>query len=297
MTVRPAAVAGSFYPADPAGLATMVDALLDAAPAAQPAAHVLSPAAQPAADVLPPAARPVEAAAADVLPSAARPVEAAAYVVPHAGYRWSGPVAAQVYRDLRDRAAPVRRVVVLGPAHHAPLRGAAVPTSTAWASPLGEIAIDTEGARLLVDRGLAVADDTPHAPEHSIEVQVPFLLRVHLRTMLPVLVGPGDPAAVAALLDAVAGPGSVVLCSTDLSHYLTEEQARRRDAATAAAIAGLAPERIGAGDACGRYPLRGLLAWARDRALRAERLALATSADVGGPRDRVVGYPAFRLCA
>ncbi|MFF5231109.1 AmmeMemoRadiSam system protein B [Dactylosporangium sp. NPDC000521] len=262
---RPAAVAGTFYPADPVELATLIDAMLDAAPPAQ---------------------TPATAASADA------PV---AYVVPHAGYQYSGPTAAHVYRDLRDRPAPFERAVVLGPAHHVPLRGAAVSSATAWASPLGEIAIDTDGVQLLADRGLAVVDDRPHAPEHSIEVQVPLLLRVQLPKLLPVLIGPGDPEAVAALLDAVAGPGTVVLCSTDLSHYLTEEEARRRDAATAAAIDDLAPERIGTGDACGRHGLRGLLVWGRRHALRVDRLALATSADTGGPRDRVVGYPAMRL--
>ena len=93
---------------------------------------------------------------------------------------------------------------------------------------------------------------------------MPFLQRVHRRTMLPVLVGPAAiRTTIAALLDAVVDPGTVVLCSTDLSHYLTDDEARRRDAATAAAIGDLAPERIGDGDACGRHALRGLLAWAR----------------------------------
>lgn len=261
---RPVAVAGTFYPADPARLATMVDAMMHDAP-----------------------------------PARTSVTTAEAYVVPHAGYRWSGPTAARVYRELRDRpqspSGPFERAVVLGPAHRVPLRGAAVPTVAAWASPLGPVDIDQEAVQLLVERGLAVADDDPHAPEHSIEVQVPFLLRVHLRKMLPVVVGPGDPAATAALLDAVAGPATVILCSTDLSHYLTEDEAHRRDAATAAAIGDLAPERIGDGDACGRHALRGLLAWAHGRALRVERLALTTSADTGGPRDSVVGYPAFRL--
>jgi MEMO1 family protein len=256
---RPAAVAGTFYPADRSRLATLIGTLFDGAPAQTPV------------------------------------TAAAAYVVPHAGYRWSGPTAAHVYRELRDRAEPFNRAVVLGPAHHVPLRGAAVPTTKAWASPLGPIDIDLEGAQLLVDRGLAVADDRPHAPEHSIEVQVPLLLAVHIRKMLPILVGPGDPDAIATLLDAVVGPGTVVLCSTDLSHYLGEGQARRRDAATAAAIGELAPERIGDGDACGRHALRGLLAWSRRRASRVDRLSLATSADTGGPKDRVVGYPAFRI--
>ncbi|WP_327007295.1 AmmeMemoRadiSam system protein B [Dactylosporangium sp. NBC_01737] len=257
---RPTAVAGTFYPADPAELATMLDAMLDVTNDA------------PAPDGT-----------------------AVAYVVPHAGYRWSGPTAARVYRELREGVQPFERAVVLGPAHQVALRGAAVPTVAAWASPLGPVDIDQEAGRLLVARGLAVADDRPHAPEHSIEVQVPFLLRVHLRKMLPVLVGPGDPDATAALLSAVAGPGTVVICSTDLSHYLTEAEAHSRDAATAAAIGDLAPERIGEGDACGRHALRGLLTWARNSALRVERLALATSADTGGPKDRVVGYPAFRI--
>jgi AmmeMemoRadiSam system protein B len=259
---RPAAVAGTFYPADPTALTRLIDALLDAAPS---------------------------------FPAQTSVTTTPAYVVPHAGYRWSGSVAAHVYRDLRDRRERFERAVVLGPAHHVPLRGAAVSTATAWATPLGDVQLDTEGARVLVDRGLAVADDRPHAPEHSIEVQVPFLLRVHLPKLLPVLVGQDDPDATAALLEAVAGPGTVVLCSTDLSHYLTEDEAQRRDAATAAAVDDLAPERIGPGDACGRHPLRGLLTWARRRALRVERLALATSADSGGPSDRVVGYPAMRL--
>lgn len=278
---RPAAVAGTFYPADPAELAAMVDRMLDDAPPAQASVTAAASDAPPRAD-----------AQTSVT---ATEVDAVAYVVPHAGYRWSGPTAARVYRQLRDRPEPFERAVVLGPAHYVPLRGAAVPTVGTWASPLGPIDIDLDAAQLLAGRGLAVADDGPHAPEHAVEVQVPFLLRVHLRTMLPVLVGPGDPDAIAALLDAVAGPGTVVLCSTDLSHYLTEEEARRRDAATAVAIGDLAPERIGDGDACGRHALRGLLTWARRRALRVERLALTTSADTGGPRDRVVGYPAFGL--
>jgi len=252
--VRPPAVAGSFYPADPTALQALVEKLFSA----------------------------VDGTADN----------ARAYIVPHAGYRWSGPTAAHVYRRLLQRS--VDRVVVLGPAHRVALRGAAVPAETHWQTPLGPVAIDTDGARELVARGLAVADDAPHAPEHSIEVQLPFLQQTSSR-FLPVCIGPSEVDEVAALIAAVQP--SVVICSTDLSHYLTDAQARVRDAATAAAITGLAPERIGAGDACGRYPLRGLLAWARAEHLTASILRLATSADEGGPPERVVGYAAAALTA
>jgi AmmeMemoRadiSam system protein B len=166
-----------------------------------------------------------------------------------------------------------------------------VPTDPHWATPLGPIAIDTDGARELVARGLAVADDAPHAPEHSIEVQVPFLQQVPQLKMLPVCIGQTEVDDVAALLSAAYEPGTVLLCSTDLSHYLTEDQARARDAATVSAIVELAPSRIGTGDACGRYALRGLLASASSASV----LHLATSADEGGPKERVVGYLAAAL--
>lgn len=301
-TVRPPAVAGTFYPASAAELCAELDKLL-AKPVAEPAAE---PSAEPAAE-----------------PAAELGAVPVACIVPHAGYRWSGPTAAHVYRRLRDAlnldrvvdgvgdgvgervlAGVVDRVVILGPAHRVPLHGLAVPTVTHWSTPLGQVAIDVDAGRELVDRGLAVADDAPHAPEHSIEVQVPFLQRVcqprPVPRLLPVCVGQAPTDLVAAALDVLlpdvlAQPRTVVLCSTDLSHYLTEPQARRRDAATVAAILDLAPERIGPGDACGLYALRGLLAWARRRQLRVEPLHVATSADTGGPPDRVVGYSAFAM--
>lgn len=248
-------MAGSFYPADPEELRRSVRALLDSAP--------------PGRD------------------------DAFAYVVPHAGYRWSGPTAAHVYARLAGREFD--RVVILGPAHRVPLRGAAVPTAARWATPLGEVDIDTDGARDLVAGGLAAADDAPHAPEHSLEVQLPFLQFLGFSRVLPVCVGVAPVDAVAALLAAVAGPGSIVLCSTDLSHYLTQEQARAADSRTVAAIERLEPGGVGDRDACGRYALRGLLAWARDRESAVRVLHRATSGDEGGPRDRVVGYLAASL--
>jgi AmmeMemoRadiSam system protein B len=248
-------VAGSFYPADPDELRRSVEMLLDSVPREADGAF--------------------------------------AYVVPHAGYRWSGPTAAHVYSRLASRE--VERVVILGPAHRVPLRGAAVPTVARWSTPLGEVKIDTEAARDLVAAGLAVADDTPHALEHSLEVQLPFLQVLGFSRVLPVCVGVAGADTVAALLSVVAVPGSLVLCSTDLSHYLTQEQAQRVDMATADAIVGLEPDRIGEHDACGRYPLRGLLRWASNLRPTARLLHLATSADEGGPAERVVGYAAVSL--
>ena len=255
--MRAPAVAGAFYPADPAVLTATVDELMDT----------------------------VQVPDGEAL--------AAAYVVPHAGYRYSGPTAAYVYARLRYHAERVDRVVVLGPAHRVPLRGAAVPVADRWRTPLGVVDLDTGTAERLAMQGLAVASDVPHEPEHSIEVQVPFLQRVrHEKPPLvaPICVGQCPAEEVAAIIDEAAGPDALVLCSTDLSHYLTEAQARQQDDATAAAIVDLAPERVGLRDACGVFALRGLLHWARERGGHAQLLDLCTSADTGGTPDRVVGY-------
>ncbi|MET7398162.1 AmmeMemoRadiSam system protein B [Dactylosporangium sp. NPDC005572] len=254
--MRRPAVAGSFYPGSPAVLQATIDDLLGSAPEAP----------QDTAD---------------------------AYIVPHAGYRWSGRTAAHVYRRVVDRKPS--RVVVLGPAHKVPLRGVAVPTERQWATPLGPITIDSGGARDLVARGLAMADDRPHAPEHSIEVQVPFLQQIPDVRLLPVCIGQSAVEHVAAVLHAVTHPGTVVLCSTDLSHYLSEEQAQLRDVQTVAAIMALSASRIGTHDACGRHALRGLLRWGKETRRSADILHLATSADEGGPKERVVGYLAASL--
>jgi MEMO1 family protein len=258
--IRHPAVAGSFYPADPGTLASTVDDLV-AGPQV------------PDDDPL-----------------------AAAYVVPHAGYRYSGPTAAEVYARLRRHAGRINRVVLIGPAHRIPLTGCAVPSTERWLTPLGEVSIDPT-AGLLVSDGHAVADDRPHATEHSLEVQLPFLQRVVPRaSVLPMVVGvsTSDDIVVTILAAVAAAPaGTVVLCSTDLSHYLPDEEARRQDARTAESVLDLAPGRIGVRDACGVFALRGLVGWARHAGLQARQLALNTSADTTGDTSRVVGYPAF----
>jgi MEMO1 family protein len=259
--IRPPAVAGSFYPADPARLAETVDGLLDAAARVQPG-----------------------------LPAGTGRVRAV--VVPHAGYRYSGTVAAAAFVRLVGQRSP--GVVLLGPAHYVPIVGCVVPHAAQWRSPLGTLPVDKALRDAAMHTGVVRADDRPHAPEHSLEVQLPFLQRTFGR--LPVLpVATHAPvAAVADLLDAVTrDTATIVLVSTDLSHYRPDPLARELDAHTAAAILDLRPDRIADPAACGVHALRGLLGWASRHGLTPHQLMLGTSADAGGHPDRVVGYAAF----
>ncbi|GAA1788064.1 AmmeMemoRadiSam system protein B [Luedemannella flava] len=253
-TVRAPAVAGQFYPADPTQLTRQVDALLRAAP------------------------------------TSTHPTNA--FVVPHAGYIYSGPTAAVAYAGLpRD----TRRVVLIGPAHFAPLRGCAVASAQAWRTPLGEVRV--EDASALVEAGLVTVDDDAHQREHSLEVQLPFLQRVLADgfAVLPVVVGSAAAGEVAAVISAALAPGSVLLCSTDLSHYEPDDRARVQDAATLRAIVGLRSADVGVRDACGVFALRGLLEWASSAGLTPTVLRYETSADTAGDPSRVVGYSAVAL--
>jgi AmmeMemoRadiSam system protein B len=259
--VRPPAVAGSFYPAGPEGLARVVDRLLAAA--------------EPAV----PGARPE------------------ALIVPHAGYAYSGPVAATAYATLRPFVESIRRAVVIGPAHFVPLSGTAVPASEAWSTPLGEMPIDDELRTAAVGAG-ATVDDEPHAPEHSIEVQLPFLQRLigPEAPVLPIAVGLAQAEDVAEVLSSLwRADGSIVLVSTDLSHYHDRETARRLDRRTAEAVVAVDPEALGPEDACGVFALRGVLALARRLGLDVRLLDLRTSADTAGDPSSVVGYGAFAI--
>lgn len=264
MSSRPAAVAGTFYPAGADQLAAAVDAGLAAA------------------------------AGDDGDGAGAEPV---AIVAPHAGYRYSGPVAASAYRRLgrvRDR---VRRVVVAGPAHRAYVRGLAVPSVDAFETPLGAVAVDRGAVDRLAALPAVHVDDSAHAEEHCIEVQLPFLQRSLGRfTVVPVLVGDATDTEVAGVLDAAwDGPETLVVLSTDLSHYLDHATATSRDRRTADAVCAREPELIADADACGAHPLRGLLRVARERGLDVHLLDLRNSGDTTGPRGRVVGYGAWEL--
>jgi AmmeMemoRadiSam system protein B len=251
--------AGSFYPQDPAELIASVDGLLVG----------------------------VDAAAGSSIPPAT------ALIVPHAGYRYSGPVAATAYA----RVEASRCAVVLGPAHFVPLGGCAVPAADAWATPLGEVPIDAGLREAAVAAGARI-DDRPHAPEHSLEVQLPFLQRVMPEgsTVLPVAVGVGEAGDVADLIEVLSdAKDHLVIVSTDLSHYHDAETARELDRRTADAVLARDPTAIGPFDACGVFALRGIVEFARRRDAPIHLLDLRNSADTAGDPSSVVGYGAFRL--
>jgi hypothetical protein len=257
--VRPPAVAGSFYPGAARELADEVDALLDGVPGCGG-------------------------------------VPIRGLVAPHAGYVYSGPVAASAYACLAADRRP-GRVVIAGLSHFVPLRGLAVTGASAWRTPLGDVAIDEAGRKALVAAG-AVIDDTPHHAEHSIEVQLPFLQRCCPGVpVLPVAVGHGSPIEAADILGAALGDDAVLVVSTDLSHYHDAVTARRLDTRTAAAVEALELGAVGPDDACGADPLRAAMAWAAAHGYRVELLDLRSSADTAGDPSRVVGYGAFTIHA
>jgi len=270
--VRPAAVAGTFYPSDPEDLRRLVRSCFDAATHAPP-----PPSPERYHDPTWPLPR--------------------ALVVPHAGLIYSGPVAASAYRRLLPHTVAIRRVVLLGPSHRVAFRGVAATTADAWASPLGPVTIDTDLVQRVVGAGAAFFSDEAHAGEHSLEVQLPFLQEVVPDALLaPFVVGDASTAQVAALLDLVWDqPGTVVVISSDLSHYHRYDDAVRLDCHTAGEILGRHPEGVSDADACGNRPLRGLLRVAEQRDLTVEVLDLRNSGDTAGDRKRVVGYGAFAL--
>ncbi len=255
---RPAAVAGLFYPADPDELQALLDELLSGPEPAGPAPKAL--------------------------------------IVPHAGYPYSGRVAGRAFRTLLPMAARIRRVVLVGPSHREWFRGLALPRATAFTTPLGRARIDPAGvARLAALSGVIVAD-APHAREHSLEVQLPFLQRILPDVpVVPVLVGEAIAADVERMLEAVwGGPETVVVVSSDLSHYHSYEVAQARDARTAKEILA-ARSTLEGSDACGSVAVNGLLRVARRRGMRVELLDLCSSGDTAGDHARVVGYGAFGL--
>lgn len=218
-----------------------------------------------------------------------------AVIVPHAGYVYSGPVAASVYARLARLRGRVRRVVLLGPSHRVPLAGIAVSAADGFETPLGVVAVDREAVARIAEFPQVRVRDDAHRDEHSLEVQLPFLQEVLGRfTLVPLVVGDTAPEAVAEVIESLWNdPGTLVVVSSDLSHYHDYATARRLDTATTRAIEDLEPEPIGPEDACGCYPVRGLLLAARRRGLGCRVVDLRNSGDTAGPRDRVVGYGSY----
>jgi AmmeMemoRadiSam system protein B len=264
--VRQPAVAGHFYPADPVELRRSVEELI--------------------ADV-----RPTEAGEEPWAPEA--------IIAPHAGYVYSGPVAATAYAEVARMRDRVERVVLLGPAHRVPIHGLALPGASAFATPLGDVPLDPEGVRTAEASAWVSSMPEAHAGEHSLEVHLPFL-QVVLGdfTLVPMVVGSPEPEHVAEVLQALwGGPESLVVVSSDLSHFLSYEAARALDRRTAESIESLDGGSIGRPGACGRIAVMGLLQVDRQRGLRARRLDLRNSGDTSGGHRRVVGYGSWAFGA
>jgi len=273
------AVAGRFYPADPQSLQRLVRQLLDSA-----RSSIQSDAAAGREGVPPPA-------------TLGRPGTGCgpprALIVPHAGYLYSGAIAASGYARLGGMRGQVSRVLLLGPAHHVAFRGLAASGASAFAFPGAELPVQALPPATASELGIAV-NDRAHKPEHCLEVQLPFLAEVLGDVaIIPLLTGTVRPAQVAHALAKLWNDDSLVIVTSDLSHYLHADDARRRDRMTAAAIERLDWEAVGPHDACGRTAVQGLLLAAHDRRLQARCVDLRNSGDTGGGCAEVVGYGAF----
>lgn len=257
-SIRPAAVAGMFYPGDPDDLAQDVGTML------------------------------AEAA------TRAPQFQPKALIAPHAGYIYSGPVAASAYALLKPIAQRIRRVVLLGPTHRVAVRGLALPGASAFSTPLGTVAIDEAAVRQIADLPQVTVSSQAHALEHSLEVHLPFLQTV-LREfkLLPLAVGMASPEEVAEVLETLwGGDETLIVISSDLSHFLPYDLARKVDGETAQAILHLR-QPVSHEQACGGTPVNGLMLAAHRHHLTPHLLDLRNSGDTAGSRDRVVGYGAF----
>ncbi len=255
-SIRPSAVSGQFYPENPGALEHDVHAMLATAHSSG-----LSP---------------------------------KALIVPHAGYVYSGAIAASAYAALKNVAPRIRRVVLLGPTHRVAVRGLALPGADAFATPLGTVQIDSAAAKTIAHLPQVVVSPQAHAQEHSLEVQLPFLQTVLTDfKLLPLAVGMATAEEVAEVLELLwGGDETLIVISSDLSHYLPYDIAKRVDGTTVQSVLDLT-QGILHEQACGATPINGLLISARRHHLAPHLLDLRNSGDTAGPRDGVVGYAAF----
>jgi AmmeMemoRadiSam system protein B len=258
MSIRQAAVSGLFYPDDAETLRQTLSEYLAQAPAA-----------------------------------GGEPPKA--IIVPHAGYVYSGPVAASAFARLAGGRDTIRRVVLLGPSHRVPFYGLAVSGDTSYRTPLGDIPIDQEAVQEVLALPQVVKLDAAHASEHSLEVQLPFLqFLLGDFQLVPLVVGDAESDQVAEVLERLwGGAETLIVISSDLSHYHDYATAQDMDRATSEAIVGLKPDQLGYEDACGRIPVAGLLTLANQLGLNGELLDLRNSGDTAGDKQRVVGYGAY----
>lgn len=265
-TIRPAAVAGSFYPGHSQILADHIDQLLKNA--ASDTQHAIN--------------------------SAKRSIPPKAIVVPHAGYIYSGQTAAIAYHKLAEWHDTIKRVILLGPVHRVPVRGLALPDVDAFTTPLGEVKLDKAAIASIANMQQIVASYPAHAQEHSLEVQLPFLQSVLDNfKLVPLAVGDATPEEVAEVMEALwGGAETVIVVSSDLSHFLPYSVANEVDKSTVKNILSLQGS-LTHHQACGGTPVNGLILAAKKHHLHPTLLDLCNSGDTAGDKNRVVGYAAF----
>jgi len=256
--IRQPAVSGMFYPADEAALRQSVR---DCLAAAQP-----DPAVSPKA-----------------------------IIAPHAGYVYSGPIAGSAFAHFLSQRKEIRRIILVGPSHRIPFNGLAISGADAFKTPLGWVPLDKSAQESIRRLPQVRVSDQAHSTEHSLEVELPFLQEtLDEFTLVPLVVGDATAEEIGETLDLLWGGAETrIVVSSDLSHYLNYEAARRSDRAAAQAIENLEPQELGVEQACGCQPVRGLLLAARRHGLKARTVDLRNSGDTAGSKDRVVGYGAF----
>lgn len=253
-------VAGSFFPGDPIELKQMVDEFLSEVTTKLPVPKAI--------------------------------------ISPHAGFIYSGPIAAAGYHALKQAATRYRRVIVMGPSHRYPIAGIALPQASAYQTPLGQIPIDQAAIQTLLKYEGVTLDNQPfYQPENALETQLPFLQTVLSKfKLVPILVGQIDPYQLAALLNLFwEDKETLFVISSDLSHYQEYNSARRQDLDTIDAIIHLEPNRINFDDACGRTGIQAVLRIAQERALKVNLIDYRNSGDTAGSKDQVVGYAAIHF--
>ncbi|CAA9892736.1 conserved hypothetical protein [Candidatus Methylobacter favarea] len=254
---RQPAVAGTFYPANPQQLHQMLDQLLN------------------------------DAETTGKVPKA--------IIAPHAGYVYSGPIAATAYARLKKAHDMINRVVIIGPSHRVAFKGLALSRAQTFATPLGSVLVDQKALQGLEHLPFVDYIEQAHTQEHSLEVHLPFLQEMlDDFKIIPLVAGDASPEQVSQVIDMLwGGEETLIVISSDLSHYHDYRAAQQLDKSTSAAIEQLQYEQLAFDSACGKVPVSGLLKLAREKSLTIKNIDLRNSGDTAGDKSRVVGYGAY----
>jgi MEMO1 family protein len=260
-TTKEPNVAGSFYPLDPQELTALID-------------RYLGEVSTPQTDITP-----------------------KAIIAPHAGFIYSGPIAASAYKSVAVRASSIKRIVVLAPTHHYQLQGACIPSFDGYQTPLGRVQIDRASVEQLSSLAVISQSDICFEREHALEVHLPFIQRVFDPTVpvTPIIVGASSAQQLLTIFEKLDDSKTLFIVSGDLSHFLPYEEAKELDLKTSGQLEQLQFDQLTHDQSCGYYPLQGLLLWAQQSNLKLRTVDLRNSGDTAGDRDRVVGYGAFTV--